>query len=121
MTTGNWDVDFVSVAPFQVNDEKIISDENVVSAITCDFPCKILKNFTLFPSITIVGASKPQIVPFLFFVHSLLPNVISALLKNAVLGVSANIWVKSPSALACSRYIIAHIYSRNDDGFVAKK
>ena len=41
--TGNRDVDFVSVAPFEVNDEKIISDENVVNAITCDFPCKIFK------------------------------------------------------------------------------
>ena len=40
--TGNRDVDFVSVAPFEVNDEKIISDENVVNAITCAFPCKIL-------------------------------------------------------------------------------
>ena len=45
--TGNWDVGFVSVAPFEDNDEKIISDENVVNVITCDFPCKILKNFTL--------------------------------------------------------------------------
>ena len=40
--TGNQNVDFVSMAPFEVNDEKIISDENVVDAITCDFPCKIL-------------------------------------------------------------------------------
>ena len=39
--TGNQNVDFVSMAPFEVN-EKIISDENVVDAITCDFPCKIL-------------------------------------------------------------------------------
>ena len=45
--TGNRDVDFASVAPFEGNDEKIISDENVVNAITCGFPCKILKNFTL--------------------------------------------------------------------------
>ena len=45
--TGNQDVDFVSMAPFEVSDEKIISDENIVNAITCDFPCKILKNFTL--------------------------------------------------------------------------
>ena len=45
--TGNWNVSFVSVASFEVNDEKIISDENVVNAITCDFPCKILKKFTL--------------------------------------------------------------------------
>ena len=45
--TGNWDVVFVSVASFEVNDEKIISDENVVNAITCDFPCKILKKITL--------------------------------------------------------------------------
>ena len=45
--TGNRNVDFVSVAPFEVNDEKIISDENVVNAITCDFPCKILKNFSV--------------------------------------------------------------------------
>ena len=35
--TGNWDVDFVSVAPFEVNDEKITSDENVVNVITCDY------------------------------------------------------------------------------------
>ena len=42
-----WNVDFVSVASFEVNDEKIISDEHVVNAITCDFPCKILKNFTV--------------------------------------------------------------------------
>ena len=40
-------VDFVSVAPIEVNDEKIISDENIVNAITCHFPCKILKNFTV--------------------------------------------------------------------------
>ena len=40
------DVDFVNVAPFAVNDEKIISDENV-NAITCNFPCEILANFTL--------------------------------------------------------------------------
>ena len=45
--TGNWDVDFVSAASFEVNDETNISDENVVNAITCDFPCKILKNITL--------------------------------------------------------------------------
>ena len=42
--TGNRDVDFVSVSPFEVNDKKIFSDENVVNAITCDFPCKIFKN-----------------------------------------------------------------------------
>ena len=45
--TGNRDVGFVSVAPFELNDEKIISDENVVNAITSDFPSKILHNFTL--------------------------------------------------------------------------
>ena len=49
--TGNRDVDFVSVAPFEVSDEKISSDENVVNAITYDFPCKIFKNFTLAQSI----------------------------------------------------------------------
>ena len=43
---GNRDVDFVSVAPFEVKDEKIISDENV-NVITYDFPCKMLKNFIL--------------------------------------------------------------------------
>ena len=47
VVTGNRNVDFVSVAPFDVNDEKIISDENVANATTCDFPCKILKNFTV--------------------------------------------------------------------------
>ena len=35
--TRKWDVDFVSVAPFQVN---------VVKAITHDFPCEILKNLS---------------------------------------------------------------------------
>ena len=45
---GNWDADFASATPFEVNDEKIISDENVVNAITCDFPCKILRKFTVF-------------------------------------------------------------------------
>ena len=45
--TGTRSVDFVSVAPFEVNDEKIIGGENVVNAITCDCPCKILKNFTV--------------------------------------------------------------------------
>ena len=45
--TGNRNVNFVSGAPFEVNDEKIISDENAVNAITCDFPCKILKKFTV--------------------------------------------------------------------------
>ena len=44
--TRYWNVDFGSVALFEVNDEKIISDEKVVNAIRCDFPCKILKNFT---------------------------------------------------------------------------
>ena len=44
---GNRNVDFVSMAPFEVNDEKIISDENVVNAIAWDFPCKILKNFAV--------------------------------------------------------------------------
>ena len=41
--TMNRDVDFVSVAPFEVSDGKShqCSDENVVNAITCDFPCKI--------------------------------------------------------------------------------
>ena len=39
---GNRDVNCVSVAPFEVNDEKIISDENVMNDTTCDFPCKIL-------------------------------------------------------------------------------
>ena len=48
--TGNRNVDFVSVAPFEVNNEKIIIDENVF-AITCGFPCKILKNFTVLPKI----------------------------------------------------------------------
>ena len=43
MITGNRNVDFVSVAPFEVNDEKIISAENVVNAITSDFPRKILR------------------------------------------------------------------------------
>ena len=32
--TRDWDVDFVSVALFEVNDEKIVSDENVANAIT---------------------------------------------------------------------------------------
>ena len=45
--TGNRDVDFVSMAPFEGNDEKIISDENVVNATRCVFPCSISKNFTL--------------------------------------------------------------------------
>ena len=45
--SGNRNVDFVSVALFEVNDEKIISDENVMDAVTCDFPCKILKNLTV--------------------------------------------------------------------------
>ena len=49
MITGNWDVDFVSVIPFEVNDEKSISDENVVNTIACDFPGKTLKNFSLCP------------------------------------------------------------------------
>ena len=44
--TRNWNVDFGSVALFEVNDEKIISDEKVVNAITCDFPCKILKKIS---------------------------------------------------------------------------
>ena len=44
---GNRDADFASAAPFEVNGEKIINDENVVNVITCDFPCKIFKNFTL--------------------------------------------------------------------------
>ena len=56
--TGNQNVDFVSVAPFEVNDEKI-SDENVVNAITCEFPCKILKNFTLPPSLSPECCSVP--------------------------------------------------------------
>ena len=43
VVTGNRDVDFVGVAPFESNDEKIISDEHVVNATTSDFPCKILK------------------------------------------------------------------------------
>ena len=47
MITLNRDVDFASVAPFAVNNGKIISAENVVNAMTCDFPCKTLKNFTL--------------------------------------------------------------------------
>ena len=29
MITGNRDADFVSVAPFEANDEKIITDDNV--------------------------------------------------------------------------------------------
>ena len=29
--TGNRDIDFVNVAPFEVNDEKTVSDENVVN------------------------------------------------------------------------------------------
>ena len=37
MITGNWDVDFVSVVPFEVNDEKL----SVMNM--CDFPCKIFK------------------------------------------------------------------------------
>ena len=37
------DEDFVSVTPFEVNDEKIISEENIVSAITCHFPSKIFQ------------------------------------------------------------------------------
>ena len=41
--TGNRDVDFVNVAPFEVNDEKIICDENAVNAIACDFSYKIFK------------------------------------------------------------------------------
>ena len=41
--TGNRDVDFVSVTPFEVNNEKSISNENVVNAIACHFPRKILK------------------------------------------------------------------------------
>ena len=41
--TGNQDVEFVSVAPFEVNDEKNISDENVVNSIACDFHVKSLK------------------------------------------------------------------------------
>ena len=45
--TGNRDVDFLSAAPFEVNDEKIISDENVVTAITCYFLYKIFENLTL--------------------------------------------------------------------------
>ena len=45
--TGNRNVDFVSVATLKSMMKKIISDENVVNAITCDFPCKILKNFTV--------------------------------------------------------------------------
>ena len=45
MITGNRNVDFGSVGLFEVNDGKIINDEKVVNAITCDFPCKILKNF----------------------------------------------------------------------------
>ena len=49
--TGNQNVDFGSVALFGVNDEKIISDEKVVNAITCDFPCKILKKFTVMGSL----------------------------------------------------------------------
>ena len=40
-------LDFGCVAPFKVNDERTFSDENVVNAITCDFPCKIFKSFTL--------------------------------------------------------------------------
>ena len=47
VVTGNREADFVSVAPFEVNDEKTISDENVGNVITCDFPCKIFKNSTL--------------------------------------------------------------------------
>ena len=45
--TGNRDVNFVGVAPVEINDEKMNSDENVVNVNTCDFPCKILKNVTL--------------------------------------------------------------------------
>ena len=40
--TGNWNVDFGNVSLFEVNDEKIISDEKAVNAITGNFPCKIL-------------------------------------------------------------------------------
>ena len=45
--TGNRDVNCVSAALFEVNHEKIISDENVMNAFTYDFPCEILENFTL--------------------------------------------------------------------------
>ena len=61
MITGNQDVDFVSMAPFEVSDEKIISDENIVNAISCDFPCKILKNITL------LGTSPVHSLPSFFF------------------------------------------------------
>ena len=47
MITGNRDVDFVCVALFEVNDEKIISDENVANAITCDIPCSLQKFHTV--------------------------------------------------------------------------
>ena len=41
----------VSVVTSEVGDEKIISDENVVNAITWEFPCKILNNFTLMENV----------------------------------------------------------------------
>ena len=46
VVTRNQNVDFVSVAPLKSMMKKS-SDENVVNAITCDFPCKILQNFTV--------------------------------------------------------------------------
>ena len=64
--TGNQDVDFVSLAPFEVNDEKIIGHENTLNAITCDFPCKIFKNFTL----VLVNWKQPELTS-----HPHLPNI----------------------------------------------
>ena len=55
--TGNRDADFVSVSPFEISDEKNISDENVVNAIACDIPCKILQNFTL----ALTGCATPGV------------------------------------------------------------
>ena len=40
--TENLDINCIGVAPFEVNDEKLIGDENAMNAITCNFQCKIL-------------------------------------------------------------------------------
>ena len=45
--TENLDINCIGVAPFEVNGEKLIGDENAMNAITCNFQCKILKKFTL--------------------------------------------------------------------------
>ena len=68
--TGNQNVDLVSVAPFEVNDEKINSDENVMNAITCDFPCKILKNFTLTCCSLITSSNQFLVLTFRHDLHA---------------------------------------------------